>query len=365
MQNFVYVAKQFMQVEDFLDRSQNFARSVGMKEMQKICECLWATVSDLSKFSKGKIAVPKLKALLFKPLNQVNPVTNPRQKTVKRKRANPNKTSTNPIQKNAKKKKALEQDKLVISPGQKDGKKPLDQEKSVSSPIQKDAKKTKPLDQDKLVISPGQKDDKKKPLVQDKTVISPIQKDNKKPFDQEKPLGLEKLIIPPGQKDKKKSSKVAPDSGSSHVQQKKVKATVSIGRAAITHVSSSRPRPVFNPQAHRPTQPIVDQFAHIPQHLISPSAFGYGLPPPHLHPAYPHPHPHQGLVGQPQGNFLHFNPGIQLQHQGQAFFGPPPVRHPMVNGFLHPFGINGAQQVQRIDNRLVQRPPYGFGPGFW
>jgi hypothetical protein len=316
----------------------------------------------LSNFSKGKIAAPKLKALLFKPLNQVNLVINPRQKTVKRKRANPNKTSTNTIQKNGKK-KALEQDKLVISPGQKDGKKPLDQEKSVSSPLQKDAK-TKPLDQDKLVISPGQKDDIKKPLVQDKTVISPIQMDNKKPLDQEKSLGLEKLIIPPGQKDKK-SSKVGPDSGSSHVQQKKVKATVSTGRAANTHVSRSRPRPVFIPQAHWPTQPVVDQFAHIPQHLISPSAFGYGLPSPHLHLAYPHPHPHQGLVGQPQGNFLHLNPGIQLQHQGQAFFGPPPVRHPMANGSLHPFGINGAQQVQRIDNRLVQRPPYGFGPGFW
>ncbi|CAD6245611.1 unnamed protein product [Miscanthus lutarioriparius] len=122
----------------------NFARSVGMKEMQKICECLRAIVSYLSKFSKGKIAAPKLKALLFKPLNQVNPVTNPRQKTFKRKHANPNKTSTNTIQKNAKK-KALEQDKLVNSPGQKDGKKPLDQEKSVSSPLQKDAK-TKPLD---------------------------------------------------------------------------------------------------------------------------------------------------------------------------------------------------------------------------
>ena len=144
MQNFVYVAKQFMQVEDFLDRSQNFARSVGMNEMQKICECLRATVSDLSKFSEGKIAAPKLKTLLFKPLNQANPVTNPRQKTFKRKHANPNKTSTNTIQKNAKK-KALEQDKLVKSPGQKDGKKPLDQEKSVSSPLQKDAK-TKPLD---------------------------------------------------------------------------------------------------------------------------------------------------------------------------------------------------------------------------
>lgn len=353
-----------LNVEDFLDRSQNFARSVGVKEMQKICECLRASVSDLSKFSKGEIAAPKLKALLFKPLNQVNPVIKPHQKTIKRKRTNPNKTRTNPIQKNAKKKKALEQDKLAISPGQKDGKKTLDQEKSVSSPIQKGAKKTKPLNQDKLVISPGQEDDKK-PLVQDEPiVVSPIQKNNNKSVDQEKSLQQEKQIISPGQKDDKKSSKVGPDSACNHVQQKKVKATVSTGRAANTHVSSSRPRSVFIPQAHWPSQPIVDRFAHIPEHLISPSAFSYGLPQPLMHPAYPHPHSHQGLVGQGQGNFLHFNPGIELQHQGQAFFGPPAVYHPMVNGF-HPFGINGAQQVQYIDNRMVQRPPYGFGPGFW
>ena len=86
---------QFMQVEDFLDQSQNFARCVGMGQMRKICECLRATVSDLSKFFMGKTAAPKLKALLFEPLNQVKPVTDPIQKTVKRKRVNPNNTSTN------------------------------------------------------------------------------------------------------------------------------------------------------------------------------------------------------------------------------------------------------------------------------
>ena len=134
-----------MQVEDFLDQSQNFARCVGMGQMRKICECLRATVSDLSKFFMGKTAAPKLKALLFEPLNQVKPVTDPIQKTVKRKRVNPNNTSTNPSKRNAKKKKKpLEQDKPVISLGQRDDKKPLDQ-KPVTSPIQKDANRDKPL----------------------------------------------------------------------------------------------------------------------------------------------------------------------------------------------------------------------------
>ncbi|RLM60306.1 terminal uridylyltransferase 7-like isoform X2 [Panicum miliaceum] len=323
-----------LSVEDFLDQSQNFARCVGMGQMRTICECLRATVSDLSKFFMGKIAAPKLKALLSGPLNQVKPVTDPIQKTVKRKRVNPNKTSTSPSQRNAKKKKPLEQNKPVISPGQRDDKKPLDQ-KPVSSPIQKDANRNKPLDQDKPTISPGQKDDNK-PFDQDKLVISPVQKVAKK-----------------------KSSNVGHDSGSSQVQQKKAKVTV--------YTSGSRPPSVIPPQRmHRPvlTQPIINQFAHITQHPITPPAFGYGLPPPHLHSAYHH--PHQGLVGQPQGDFLHLYPGIQLQHQGQAMFAPPPpaAHHPVLHG-LHPYGSIGAQQMQHTDNRLVQRPPYGMRQGFW
>lgn len=281
-----------LSVEDFLDHSQNFARCVGIGQMRKICECLRATVSDLSKFFMGKIAAPELKALLFGPLNQIKPVTNPSQKAVKRKCVNPNKTST------AKKKKPLEQDKAVISPSQKDD------------------RREKPLEQDKPAICPGQKDDKKK------------------------------------------SGNMGRDSGSSHVQQKKAKATV--------YTSSSRPPSVSVPpqRMHQAvlTRPIINQFAQLPQHMIAPPAFGYGLPPPHLHSAYHH--PHQGLLGRPQGDFLHVYPGIQLQHQSQAMFGPPAAHHPVLNG-LHPYGTNGAQQVQRIDNRLVQRPPYGMGPGFW
>ncbi|XP_039817811.1 terminal uridylyltransferase 4-like isoform X4 [Panicum virgatum] len=361
---------------DFLDQSQNFARCVGMGQMQKICECLRATVSDLSKFFMGKTAAPKLKALSFEPLNQVKPVTDPIQKTVKRKRVNPNNTSTNPSKRNAKKKKKpLEQDKPVISLGQRDDKKPLDQ-KPVTSPIQKDANRDKPLDQVKPVISAGQKDDKtEKPLEQDKAAIYPGQKDAKKnkPFgqdkpaispcqkdDRKKPLGQDKPAISPGQKDaKKKSSNVGRDSGSSQEQQKKAKVTV--------YTSGSRPPSVIPPQRmHRPvlTQPIINQFAHIPQHPITPPAFGYGLPPPHLHSAYQH--PHLGLVGQPQGDFLHLYHGIQMQHQGQAMFRPPPpaAHHPVLNG-LHPYGSIGAQQMQHIDNRLVQRPPYGMRQGFW
>nr|CAB3483822.1 unnamed protein product [Digitaria exilis] len=285
-----------------------------MEQMQRICECLRATVSDLSKFFKGKIAAPKLKALLFgplnqaHPLNQVKPVTNPSQKIGKRKRVSPNKTSTDPSQRNAKKKKKkpLGEDKAVISD---DKEKVLEQDKAKNSPSQKDDNREKPLEPDKVAISPGQKDDKKKPLDQDKTAISSVQKDAKK-----KPL------------------------------YQKEKVTV--------YTSSSRAPPSVSIPPQRmhwpvPTQPIINQFAHIPQHLVTPPAFGYGLPPQHLHSAYHH--PHQGLLGQPQG---------------QAMFGPPVAHHPELNG-LHPYGINGAQQMQHINNRLVQRPPYGMGPGFW
>ncbi|RLN04274.1 terminal uridylyltransferase 7-like isoform X2 [Panicum miliaceum] len=75
----------------------------------------------------------------------------------------------------------------------------------------------------------------------------------------------------------------------------------------------------------------------------------------------------QGLVDQPQGDFLRLYPGIQLQHQGQAMFGPPPraAHHPAVLNGLHPYGSIGAQQMQHTDNRLVQRPPYGMRQGFW
>lgn len=54
-----------IQVEDFLDRSQNFARSVGKIEMQKIYRCIHGSLSNLSCFLIGQIEASKLKALLF------------------------------------------------------------------------------------------------------------------------------------------------------------------------------------------------------------------------------------------------------------------------------------------------------------
>ncbi|XP_073103064.1 protein HESO1 isoform X2 [Elaeis guineensis] len=54
-----------MNVEDFLDRSQNLARSVGKIEMQKIYRCIRGSLGNLSCFLIGQIGASKLKALLF------------------------------------------------------------------------------------------------------------------------------------------------------------------------------------------------------------------------------------------------------------------------------------------------------------
>uniref|UniRef100_A0A453RRX3 Uncharacterized protein n=1 Tax=Aegilops tauschii subsp. strangulata TaxID=200361 RepID=A0A453RRX3_AEGTS len=75
-----------LSVEDFLDRSQNFARSVGKVEMQNICECLKDTVSKLTDFFRGKIDALTLKILIFGALNQDVPVSHPSPKHVKSKR---------------------------------------------------------------------------------------------------------------------------------------------------------------------------------------------------------------------------------------------------------------------------------------
>jgi hypothetical protein len=127
-----------------MDRSQNFARSVGKEEMQTICECLRVTVSNLNNFFMGNIDEPRLNALLFGPLNQDKPMINTSQNNAKRKRVNPNKTSN---LKNVKRRK-------------------LDQYKPVTPPVENDAKKKK-LDQDKPITPPIQKDARKKKLGQD------------------------------------------------------------------------------------------------------------------------------------------------------------------------------------------------------
>ncbi|EEC85097.1 hypothetical protein OsI_32469 [Oryza sativa Indica Group] len=75
-----------LNVEDFLDRSQNFARSVGKKEMQKICRCLRDCALNLLDFMRGKLDTSKLKTLLFGCLKPDELVSKPRLKRGKRKR---------------------------------------------------------------------------------------------------------------------------------------------------------------------------------------------------------------------------------------------------------------------------------------
>uniref|UniRef100_A0ACD5YCL8 Uncharacterized protein n=1 Tax=Avena sativa TaxID=4498 RepID=A0ACD5YCL8_AVESA len=75
-----------LSVEDFLDRSQNFARAVGKTQMQKICRCLTDCASNLTEFVRGNIDATKLKNRLFGRLNPDNLVSKPHLRGVKRKR---------------------------------------------------------------------------------------------------------------------------------------------------------------------------------------------------------------------------------------------------------------------------------------
>jgi len=75
-----------MQVEDFLDRSQNFARSVGKVQMQKICKCLRECALNLLDFMRGKMDIMKLRTLLFGRLSPDELGSKPRLEHVKRKR---------------------------------------------------------------------------------------------------------------------------------------------------------------------------------------------------------------------------------------------------------------------------------------
>lgn len=52
-------------VEDFTDRTQNVARSVGKAEVQKIYKSIHISLYHIQSFMKGRIQVPRLKALLF------------------------------------------------------------------------------------------------------------------------------------------------------------------------------------------------------------------------------------------------------------------------------------------------------------
>lgn len=52
-------------MEDFTDRSQNVARSVGKAEVEKIYQCIHLSLRHMSSFIKGQIQAPMLKELLF------------------------------------------------------------------------------------------------------------------------------------------------------------------------------------------------------------------------------------------------------------------------------------------------------------
>nr|CAD1840866.1 unnamed protein product [Ananas comosus var. bracteatus] len=74
-----------MSVEDFLDRSQNFARSVGKAEMKIICKCIQTSFINLSRFMSGRINSSKLMELLFGFLPQSIPTSPPVQRSLENK----------------------------------------------------------------------------------------------------------------------------------------------------------------------------------------------------------------------------------------------------------------------------------------
>ncbi|PKA53439.1 poly(A) RNA polymerase GLD2 [Apostasia shenzhenica] len=56
-------------IEDFLDRSQNFARSVGKSEMLKIYDCIKESLKHLSCSMRGEDEISQLRSSLFGPIS--------------------------------------------------------------------------------------------------------------------------------------------------------------------------------------------------------------------------------------------------------------------------------------------------------
>ncbi|KAL5977592.1 hypothetical protein ACLOJK_041490 [Asimina triloba] len=52
-------------VQDFMEQSENTARSVGKLQLQKIYKCIHGTLDQLASFMKGQIQEPQIKQLLF------------------------------------------------------------------------------------------------------------------------------------------------------------------------------------------------------------------------------------------------------------------------------------------------------------
>ncbi|KAM0834029.1 hypothetical protein ACQ4PT_063884 [Festuca glaucescens] len=241
-------------VEDFLDRSQNFARAVGKAELRTIRGCLRDTVSKLTDFFKGNIDAPTLKIRIFGALNQ--------------------------------------EDVLARYPSPKPGK----------SKRKRDSQHEKQKKKGKHTAQPGRSANGAAPMLPTPTVVFAL------PGRYAPILPTPTVLVPP-------------------------------------------PPPVHQVGS---TQPIY-QFGPLPQqHPFPPSRFAYGSPQAHLHPA-----PH--MIGQPQGSFIHPNPGVQRQQHSPHMLASL-LNHRAINGSSHPYGFNGAQQVQYDGNgRLL---PYAINPNY-
>ncbi|WOL13304.1 protein HESO1 isoform X1 [Canna indica] len=92
-----------MNVEDFLDSSENFARSVGKEEMQTIYECIQGSLSNLSSFAVAQIEASKLKELLFGSIELKAPNDNrASNKLIRGKKRSPSLDSSAPVIPNSK-----------------------------------------------------------------------------------------------------------------------------------------------------------------------------------------------------------------------------------------------------------------------
>ncbi|KAG5588864.1 hypothetical protein H5410_049298 [Solanum commersonii] len=60
-----YGPKDYVQVEDFTNRSQNAARAVGKAEVIRIYKCIQRTSEHISAFMDGLVEIPTLKYQLF------------------------------------------------------------------------------------------------------------------------------------------------------------------------------------------------------------------------------------------------------------------------------------------------------------
>ncbi|XP_047057160.1 protein HESO1-like [Lolium rigidum] len=241
-------------VEDFLDRSQNFARAVGKAELRTIHGCLRKTVSKLSDFFKGNIDAPTLKIRIFGALNQ--------------------------------------EDVPARQPSLKPGK----SKRKMDSQHEKQKKKGKHTAQ------PGRSATGATPKLPTPAVVFPLP-------------GHYAPILPTP--------------------------TVLMPLPPVHQVGSSQP---------------IYQFGPLPQqHPFPPSRFAYGSPQAHLHPG-------AHMIGQPQGSFIHPNPGAR-RHQHSPHMLASLLNHGAINGSSHPYGFNGAPQIQYDGNgRLL---PYGINPNYY